>query len=135
MPASRLALEYFERRAYMQGISDSYTDKRREHGFYAIPQEQSSPSQPKSSVRPLWRRVASKVKRSLIGANNGPTNKLSPSNPEKVVEEISYVQQKYRDGYQYHRDEMEHDPELVKWVLRSDYWDYSYPEIQQTCLT
>ena len=136
VPESRLTLEYFERRAYMQGISDSYSDMRRDQGLYPMPhQGRGSLPRQKRKARPLWRRVASKVKRSLIGANNRPTNKPSPSNPEKVVEEISHVQQKYRDGYQYHRDEMEHDPELVKWVLRSDYWDYSYPEIQQTCLT
>lgn len=116
VPSNRLTLEYFEKRSYLQGISDSYTTIRQQHGLYSLPQRE---------FRPLWKRVAGKVK-----------NLITPSQSRPNTVEKTRIAAAYQQGYAFHQAEVAADPSLQEWVTRSNYWDFSYPKHSGTsCLS
>lgn len=87
----RMTENYLKHRAYLQGISDSYTHIRRSRGmgfkdgFVA-------------HIKQLGRRVKG------LGS------------PVKTV-----LYKSYRQGYLFHREEVRRDRELLEWVLRENY--------------
>jgi glycosyltransferase involved in cell wall biosynthesis len=110
VPKNRLTVEYFERRSYLQGISDSYAKLRSDRGLI------------KTNV-PDWKPLLRKVKQ-LIWKN---FQRISPDAFHEVKTRISRA---YQAGYIFHQSEVRKDPELLKWVLKEDYWDSRLPEFQ-----
>ena len=45
----------------------------------------------------------------------------------QVVAIQQRIQRAYKAGFEFHRDAVSQNPELLAWVLRSDYWDYHLP--------
>ena len=105
VPKSRMTVEYFERRAYLQGISDSYTTIRREANAPGKPTLRSSLSLLKAALKIRFRGQKTCV--------------------EAIRARLHYA---YRQGYAYHQSEVRRDPKLLAWVLREDYWDYRLPD-------
>jgi hypothetical protein len=111
VPAERLRIEYFEERAFLQGISDSYRQLRYEYGLYA-------PKPKRSWLKRLGKRAQRFVQ---------PTGSSAPQQPREV-ERVRTAQQQ---GFEYHQSEVASDPALLAWVTRRDYWDYVYPQTKQ----
>lgn len=107
VPGNRMTLQYFEQRAYAQGVSDSYSDIRR-HGTCDLPL--------RTRVRHLARRGRQALLRAKVSAF-----------PERdaVARELDQVQlaaaSAYWRGYAFHRGEVVADPALFAWVLKADY--------------
>jgi len=106
VPASRMKPWYFERRAFLQGISDSYTQIRRD-GRFAPAQE--------TSWKDLMELAKWKIERELILRR--------PS----VNGVRALIARAYSAGAQYHQHEVRSDSQLLKWVLKADYFDYQLP--------
>ncbi len=106
VPRARLTVKYFKRRAYLQGISDSYTNLR---GLHLAGNDSECP---KSNRREL---ISNFVKRFFGGIRYAA---------DLIV---SQVQASHRKGYRYHQSQFKRDRQVRDWVLRPDYWDYSYP--------
>ena len=102
VPQSRLDIEYFAQRAFFQGIVDSYTCIR-EAGI----------------VDPLWQISFKSTARHLA---SWIRRRNSPASAIRYRTKRSYI-----EGYYFHQREVSHDPILLAWVLRPDYWDYSLP--------
>jgi hypothetical protein len=100
-----MTVNYFERRACLDGISDSYANIRREG---------NAPGKPSLRSRLSLLKAASKVK--LLGQRK---------DIEAIGMRINYA---YRQGYTYHQSQVRCDLALLEWVLKSDYWDYQLPE-------
>jgi len=111
VPRSRLTVEYFERRSYLQGISDSYTRIRLDHGLV-------------TSRIPGWKSLLRKLKR-LVKVG------LQLSSPDPYQEIKARVRRAYQAGREFHQNEVRRDPELLKWVLRKNYWDGRLPGFQK----
>ena len=107
VPASRMTREYFERRSFLQGISDSYTQIRRER---RVPPES----------RRSWKDLLRPAKWSL------ERQKLSRHPTTESVRRL--MARAHFDGVQFHRNEVRKDPKLLEWVLRDNYFDYSLPD-------
>jgi predicted O-methyltransferase YrrM/glycosyltransferase involved in cell wall biosynthesis len=105
VPKSRMTVEYLARRAYLQGISDSYS---------SIRQEGHEPKDP--SLRSRLDLLKSSLKTMLL------RNKISV---EAIRARIGHA---YRQGFVYHQTEVRRDPALLQWVLRENYWNYSLPD-------
>jgi glycosyltransferase involved in cell wall biosynthesis len=120
IPESRLTLEYFERRAYLQGVSDSYARIRRLGAPDVVLQKRSM------ADRPMWRRLGARLKRAaaIFGKRKA---KPVPNAPLSWEEKC--VQEAYQQGFAYHQTEVVNDPLLLDWVLRKNYFDYQYPGI------
>ncbi len=107
VPPARLTIEYFCRRAFNQGISDSYTQIRKYGGLNApertIQLDISLLKKAKDWVRAvvLPRRV-----------NKGERHPV-----------LLKVQQAYEEGRRYHREQVASDPDLLAFVLKEDYFE------------
>jgi len=122
VPGSRMTPEYFEQRAYYQGVCDSYSDIRRgEIG------EAGGLAKVKSfSVRYL-RRIADRIVRSFKHLEHQPF--VMAENAE-VAAIRQRVYRAYQAGYRFHQSAVRSSPELLSWVLRHDYWDYRLPQVR-----
>jgi glucosyl-dolichyl phosphate glucuronosyltransferase len=114
VPADRMTLEYFEKRAYSQGVSDSYTRARRLHGLSGRPQ--------RSILRGLRRRLGAAGR--LVKSQLRP---LWNDDVPVVTEAKHRIALAYERGVAFHQDAMLRDPAVRDWVLRPDYWDYALP--------
>lgn len=107
VPASRMTPQYLERRSFLEGISSSYAQVRRNARI---------PPQPDGS----WRDVIRPAKRKLdrLMAFRSPTTSR--------VHRLMVVA--HEAGMRYHEEELRNDPKLLEWVLRPNYFDYTLPE-------
>ena len=76
IPKNRLTFNYLEHRDYLQGISDSYSE----------------------------------IRKNISITKNRSLNRSK-----------SYIK-----GYLYHQEQVDKNPQLLQWVLRKSYWDYSF---------
>ena len=104
---NRMTRTYFEQRAYVQGISDSYTTIRRNGGV-------------KTSLTLNVRRKLCRFRctlRTLI--------QFAINIGDSVERELCAVQLSaaiaYCEGYEFHQREVGADPALLDWVLKKDY--------------
>jgi glycosyltransferase involved in cell wall biosynthesis len=99
--ADRLQLDYFRNRRFLQGISDSYTQIRRNGSTQGIPLHA-----PPESIQP----------REMESAR------------EYCVRMMRYeTETAYAKGFNFHLTEARSDPKLVAWILRPNYIeDYDY---------
>jgi glycosyltransferase involved in cell wall biosynthesis len=114
VPKERMTVEYFEKRAYLQGISDSYSQIRAVGGLRS------------DSHARTWRCVLGAVKRRLLNKWKQVSATESRSLTHSLEKER--VVRAYHEGFDYHQNEVSRDPVLLAWVLKKNYWDYSYPE-------
>jgi glycosyltransferase involved in cell wall biosynthesis len=105
VPAARMTPEYFERRGYAQGISDSYTDLRRRAGAQA------------RWVDRARRRARGTLAR-MLAAMRGPRGAAG----RELRDVMHATQRAYLKGYDFHQREVRGDPALLDWVLREDYY-------------
>lgn len=107
IPPERLTLDYFCRRAFNQGISDSYTEIRRKHGL--------------NNVLPRNSQKASLLSRSLKKLPQllmcWKTIIVSEQHPVKMQ-----VIRAYKEGKSFHRRQVAKDPKLLEYVLKEKYF-------------
>jgi len=100
IPASRLTLEAFCKRFFMQGISDSYS---------LIRSLRTVPLPPDHT----------KLTASSLASHHGPYR----NEPE-----LLRIHQSYADGYLFHNSAVRKSAALLEWVLRRDYFNYQLPQ-------
>ncbi len=104
VPSARLKPQYFEHRAFFQGVCDSYTSIRRD-----------------GCVNKVERNSAQQL-RSII---SGFSRKMRGSTTKNIRANISAA---YARGYAFHQGEVARDEMLLAWVLRQNYWKYDLPD-------
>lgn len=103
VPAERMTVEYFQKRAFAQGVSNSYA-RIRELGHY-----HSSISAMMHQIRVFLLNCYSKLRLKVYPVNN-------------ELESVKHcVNMAYWDGYRYHQYEVAQNPDLLAWVLRERY--------------
>ncbi|WP_224982626.1 glycosyltransferase [Geomonas agri] len=103
VPKERMTLAYFKKRAYSQGISDSFRDLRISRGVLA-----AAGSSPKPGEIPrLWEAV-----RKALGVGGGLSDRA------RVEKETAAA---YRKGYGFHQALFTKDEKIREWVLKTDY--------------
>ena len=125
IPASRLSAEYFERRGYYQGICDSYSRIRAaaRAPFEAAASAQNIPRVPSVSK---YFKVPEKWGRSLVRL----AWKSFVENRE-VADIRHRAGRAYEAGFEFHQSAACRHPEVLEWVLRTDYWNYQLPELSR----
>lgn len=98
----RLTIEYFQKRAYYQGVCDSYTQVRDESIDKAVSSH--------------YRRL-----RSLIGRL---MRRVKAPNPwYKAASEVRVqTYEAYQAGWKFHQCEVGTDPSLIEWIRRENYF-------------
>lgn len=105
VPSARMCQDYFQRRAFYQGISDSYSLIRRQGGVCA-------PSQP-SLFAKIWQKLIGDflLRRDIYQLRQD----LARSELDRAVGRSR------RAGFYFHQNLCSRDPSLLKWVLRESY--------------
>ncbi len=116
IPTSRLTFEYFDNRAFYQGVCKSYTQLRRTHGLYHAPIVKQSPSRTKQFTKRL---------KQYLKARFVPIATVKKSTQQ---EELSLrFQQKNRDGFNFHQHAFATNEQVRNWVLKENYFNYQLP--------
>jgi len=106
VPAQRMTIEYFQKRAFAQGVSNSYT-RVRERGRC-----QSSVS---IMLQQAYALLRSSMKNIVSGGGCDGT--------EKELTAVQHLVNKaYWQGYAFHRQAVVTDRELFDWVVRKEYF-------------
>jgi len=130
VPTERMTREYFCHRAYMQGISASFTQVRREHGLEredsivttGIAKASKNVggkfrSKVKAAV-PLYGAIIRWVKFRIVLYRK---QRFDADYSECL--RIRYLASRKRDeGFRFHQKEVKRNPKLLKWVLRDNYF-------------
>ena len=127
IPASRLTPEYFENRAYYQGVCDSYSNIRRE-GSGATTDSVNVKSFPLRYARRIAGRVARYLKHFQDQA-------FVTAETVEIAAIRQRVHRAYQAGYEFHQSAVRSSPEILAWVLRPDYWDYRLPQLKHPAET
>jgi hypothetical protein len=122
IPKGRLTPEYFEKRAYYQGVCDSYSDIRREGSAASVDSVKV-----KFSLLPYVQKTVGRV----VGYLKHLRDQARVTAETAEVTAIRQrVHRAYRAGYEFHQSAVRSSPELLAWVLRPDYWDYRLPQLK-----
>lgn len=106
VPKSRMTIEYFERRSFLQGISDSFADIRRAHALEISELRRK---------KVYWRLPIHMIKR-IIGHNSKTASR-------DIYQNIKLrIRKAHKAGFAFHQQEVKCDHELLRWVLKDDYW-------------
>jgi glycosyltransferase involved in cell wall biosynthesis len=109
--ASRMTVEAFAEREFYQGVCSSYGRIRREGGVH-VP----------SAVR--WRAPLLWLKR---------TGRFSLGNRNSGCATIQQrLAKAYDRGGAWHKEQVRKRPELLRWVLKPEYFDYELPSVSNT---
>jgi len=111
----RLNLEYFKKRAYYQGVCDSFTQIRQGVEHTAAPHQRRD----KTSLYRRVRRVAGRTWRGFKGQTQ--TEAVSPWANEGAEVKL-LTRQAYQNGWSFHQREVAADPALLAWVRRENYF-------------
>jgi glycosyltransferase involved in cell wall biosynthesis len=117
VPENRLTEDYFCRRAYNQGISDSYTEIRKQ--CFGAKEAKSREKWlkyyyrrvKKMSISELYCAVARKLRSKYS---------LKPCGSHGEIEKK--ISDSYRNGRHFHEKTVKNDPELLEYVLRPTYF-------------
>lgn len=115
IPAKRLTIKYFENRMFFQGVCRSYYDLRKECLI--------NNKNPQSSIK--YKELFAKKFFTKFVRNQLLKIQSYFKNPTEIREINRKMKKSYIKGYQFHRNEVKNDPELFKWVLKENYWDYN----------
>ncbi len=118
IPNSRLTYEYFDNRAYYQGVCDSYTTIRKQEGLYKI--------SPSANSRNLFSRVINLVAYKLQKIRNS-YNKNEPI-PNEIQLLFQRFEQKRMEGFNFHQQAFAQNELVKQWVLKENYFNYQIPE-------
>jgi glucosyl-dolichyl phosphate glucuronosyltransferase len=116
VPSDRMTVDYFCRRSFNQGVSDSFTDLRRAHRGTSSKKGKATMSRGLDRLKEDPYRFALRFFRRLMRACHSlfPTEQL-------VIEKR--ITSSYWKGYAFHQAEVRKDPQLLQWVLKDTYFD------------
>ena len=108
----RMTYEYFDRRYFYQGISDSYSFLRQSQGQL----NQGSLIDKIKIILKVFQKIA---------------RKLMIHKQEHNALKGRFISA-YQRGYQFHKKAVMKNPQLLDWVLKPNYWNYTLPQINIT---
>jgi GT2 family glycosyltransferase len=108
VPASRMTQAYFEKRAFYQGVANSFTALR---------------SEEESGLPGIS--LAKKIKRRIKHIIFQDTQNNVPLDIRKKIEDLS---RKEQEGFVFHQRHFSENEKVRNWVRKADYLDYKLPE-------
>ncbi len=122
IPQSRLTPTYFCKRAFYQGICDSFTQLRAQYRQKAS----------KFPIR-LFREVMGRLREFIRRAESTGSHELEPNEVEDPDAFGNWLQNVVircaTAGRMFHLEAIRQEPSLTDWIKRDDYWDYQLPNV------
>ena len=132
IPKERLTHDYFKKRFYYEGIVNSYADIRKNKGVLSKSQKHHEEKETKSFTKNYWqkfRHPRSSIRWFLKQKGYIKNQNLNSTLTEEEQLKSQYYQA-YLYGYNYHQEMVNNSPELLRWVLKEDYFDYKLPDLK-----
>jgi cellulose synthase/poly-beta-1,6-N-acetylglucosamine synthase-like glycosyltransferase len=114
VPSGRMTLEYFQKRAFYQGVCDSFSKIRRENGF-------DYNSETNNNVKKYTSPLYLKFNRFFERAERWFLRKIKNKDFCLYIEITKEYDKSYKEGFDFHQNEVKNDPELLKWVLKENF--------------
>lgn len=118
VPSERMTLGYFDKRFFYQGISNSYSEIRKNKVITNLNSNTDIKKTIKNILRPFIRRFLPKSKLPII---------------HEIIFEKEMLLARFgameRAGYNFHQEMTRKSPEVMEWVLKENYFDYNLPKI------
>jgi glucosyl-dolichyl phosphate glucuronosyltransferase len=114
----RMMYEYFEKRYFYQGVSDSYSRLRKDGARSTQTSTLDKIKAPLRKIKQLGNR--------LIGTHTEAVVAAATERERLTARFDSF----YQAGYQFHQTAVQQHPQLLDWVLKQDYWDYKLPKLE-----
>lgn len=115
VPAERMTYTYFEKRYFYQGVCNSFTEIRRIKG---------------SNCRKIITTFVRMMKEIYHALFRTDRNKFIPGTDDYdknlLITRFASME---KAGYLFHQKIAWNSPELMKWILRKNYFDYKLPKI------
>ena len=124
IPYSRLTLEYFDKRAFYQGVCDSYTRIRANKGKTDLDMKIKTNSIPNILIKTIFIQLRKRLKGIIKSIFVVPPQKKE--NLQILM--TKRFKEKYQNGYNFHQNACRNNDILKNWVLRADYFDYQLPK-------
>ncbi len=107
----RLSVTYFKKRAYFQGICNSFTNLK--EGY-----QNNKKNRTITSLYKILRKIMQGWKNKL---------KLILLNPKEIRILKKELRKKELEGYYFHQQAFKTNEKVKKWVLQKNYWNYKLP--------
>lgn len=117
VPKERLTLEYFKRRAFFQGVCESYIHLRRKYkATISYPEAIHVHKTLRDRLHPYYQWVKFFLP------------KKRDKTPVEVHILLTMLNEAEQSGYNFHQQQFYHNKKIREWVLKDTYWDYNSPE-------
>jgi glucosyl-dolichyl phosphate glucuronosyltransferase len=134
VPAERMTLDYFCRRAFSQGISDSFAAIRESHGL-DLRTSPESRKEDSGTIGLIWRKafrhavrvIPSKLRFEISSVIRSFRGRVVAGRSRAAEDLARAIAVAYHNGYTYHQHSVQESKELLSWVLRKSYWDGRLP--------
>lgn len=128
--ANRMTYEAFEQKRYYQGICNSFSDIRKQYGKDKIKKRYSSSL--KDRAKALLLEIKWRINKLIDPAEGRSDIPFLPNENVDIPERrrlMKRMEEAYLAGYNFHQEAVKDSPDLLKWVLKDDYWDYKLPDL------
>jgi GT2 family glycosyltransferase len=116
--SGRMTLEYFQKRAFYQGVCDSFSKIRKENGFTYY-NNISNEVLKKNSM--ILLKIHKKIMRKISTILFKIKIKMNNKNYKAYIDIKEAYEKSQKEGFDFHQNEVKKDPELLKWVLKENY--------------
>lgn len=110
----RLTIEYFKKRAFYQGVCNSFTQLRNEY-FSTTKLEPLKSRSIRDKLHPYYRWIKVLM----------PNKKTTPVEIEKIIETFNKEE---NEGYDFHQKRFKFCKTVKRWVLKENYFNYILPK-------
>ena len=117
IPANRMTIEYFEKRMYFSGVGNSYSNIRRNYNKISNIHKFSIKFMKDLAKKCIFNIIKISLFKILFYLTN-PADIRDIKNKMRIA---------YNNGYRFHHTQVKNDLELLKWILKENYWDYQLP--------
>lgn len=124
VPKERMTLKYFCHRAYIQGISDSFTRMREEHGLVIESCRNKNGKMEGRDNQASYMnmvKIYRLLKRGAISIKNRAVRYKKKIFSTEYDQIRSGMKKGHREGFAYHQNEVQNDPKLLEYVLKQTY--------------
>jgi glycosyltransferase involved in cell wall biosynthesis len=130
----RLTKNYFGKRAYYQGVCDSFT-KLREQNLLADKGFSDNRATAFHIAKRNWKgRLVDQfplfglIARLVKSFSAKPSSKCQVENNSEYLGILQYTKEQYKLGFEFHQNAFRSNSLVREWVLRDNYWDYKIPQ-------
>lgn len=117
VPKERLVEKYYHKRAYYQGVCNSYTHLRKQQYQSAL-LKKSKLKKLRDKLHPYYswiKKIYQKDEPAIL--------------PPQIAELMTEIGKSGKRGYEFHQKHFNEDEKVREWVLKENYWDYRLPNI------